>query len=111
MSAIAPETIEQVKAKYTGVELHLLSATVVGEKHQVIVKSPPPAEYQEFRDYLADDSKKTRAYERLLRSCVVHPETTGLDAMLSAKPGLTATFGSELIQIAGAVEDVEAKKL
>ena len=111
MPTITQETIDQVKAKHSGAELHLLTATVRGDRHEVIVKCPSAAEYQEFRDYLSDDGKKTRAYERLVRSCVVHPEMAGLDALLAQKPGLSTTFGSELTNIAGAVEDVEAKKL
>jgi len=98
--------IAELKVRH-GVDLHLL---VAADEH-CIATSPSPAQYQQFKDYAADDRKRTRALEMLTRACVVHPDPAGLEAMLGRKPGLATSFGGKLLELAGAVEEVEAKKL
>jgi hypothetical protein len=100
------DKITELKARHSE-ELHLLVAA--GE--HCIATSPSPAQYQQFKDYAADDRKRTRALEMLTRACVVHPDPAGLEALLGRKPGLATSFGGKLLELAGAVEEVEAKKL
>jgi hypothetical protein len=100
------DKITELKSKHGG-ELHLLVAA--GE--YCIATTPSPAQYQQFKDYAADDRKRTHALETLTRACVVYPDPAGLDVLLERKPGLATSFGGKLTELAGAVEEVEAKKL
>jgi regulator of sirC expression with transglutaminase-like and TPR domain len=88
-------------------EVYLLSAA--GE--HVVATVPSSAQFQQFKDYAADDRKRTRALETLTRACVVYPDALAMDVLLERRPGLATSFGSKLVELAGAVEDVEAKKL
>jgi hypothetical protein len=90
-----------------GDDIHLLSAA--GE--HVVATVPSSAQFQQFKDYAADDRKRTRALETLTRACVVYPDAIAMDVLLERRPGLATSFGSKLVELAGAVEDVEAKKL
>jgi hypothetical protein len=101
------EIVAKAKADNPNAELHLLTV----EDDQVIVRVPSGAAYQFFKDMASDDKKKTRALEELTRSCVVYPDATAFDALLERRPGLGTSFGGKLVELAGVVEEVEAKKL
>jgi len=107
---ISKEQLEQVvpelKKKY-GDDIHLITA----DGDQVIARVPSGEEYQRFLDMAADDRKKTHALDSLSRSCILFPAAAELDQLLAKRPGLTTSFGAKLTELAGAVEDVEAKKL
>lgn len=105
------EVLPGIKVKAGKQDVQLLSATVAGERHEIIAKVPGSPEFQAYRDMLNDESKRTRARDQLVRDCILYPDSAGLDTMLEKLPGLGTTFGNKLSELAGAVEDVEAKKL
>jgi hypothetical protein len=41
---------------------------------------------------------------------VLYPDKEAFDALLEKKPGLVMTFGEKLIELAGATQEVAAKK-
>lgn len=106
-----PEIVSKLKAANPGRELRLLTANADEEDFEVIVVSPDEAEFQEFKDAIADEAKSSRANPMLTRACVVYPPAADLDLLLQRKPGLGTSFGLKLQELAGAVKEVQAKKL
>lgn len=98
--------IEALKAKYPGAELHLL----VSKSAEVIAKVGK-SEVDMFRDLISQPGTKGRAMERFVRACIVHPTSEEMLALLERKPALVEKWGDQLLGIAGADEEVEAKKL
>jgi len=96
-------TLEKLRGEYGSI--HVREAA--GET--VVLRGPNRAEWNAFQAKAADENKRHKAPEALLRSCVVYPPPTDFDAMLDRKPGLVITFGTELMEIAGVVKDVEKK--
>ena len=89
-----------------------------GELHQleanglvVIVRKPSRGEYKRFMSEGADDRKRVNASENLVRTCVVWPERKVFDQMLEEFPGLAESYGFQVLEMAGAVEEASRKKL
>jgi hypothetical protein len=98
--------IEALKAKFPGVELIQMSSTSA-----TVVARVTKAEVDLFRDLYAQAGTKGRAMERFVRACIVHPGPDELLGIITKKPGLIEKWGDELMDAAGADEEVEAKKL
>lgn len=103
---IADDVIQKLKAQH-GDELHQLTAAGL----IFIARPPTRADYLRFTEMAADAKKRARAVEMLTRACIVYPEPDDFDALLERKPGLATSLGGELVELAGAVEEVEVKKL
>lgn len=69
----------------------------------IIVKRPSRAVWRKFQAKARGPGPLAQhdALEGLVRDCLVHPDPAGFDAMLEALPGLVATFGGELVELAG----------
>ena len=79
------DRLHDLKARH-GDDLHLLSAA--GE--HVVATVPSAAQFQQFKDYAADERKRTRALETLTRACVVYPDAEALDVLLGVGERLAA---------------------
>lgn len=90
-----------------GEDIHLL--TTSGE--QLIARSPTRAEFTRFVDESSETKRKARALETLTRACVLYPDAEALDALLEKRPGIGSSVAIKLVEIAGADQEVEAKKL
>lgn len=97
---------ETIRQKYDG-EMSLLEASGV----EVIVAPPDRATFSRFRDQLLDDKKRGRAFEGLVKACLLYPSPAELDAQLERKPALVMTFAEKLSEMAGSGAVVEEKKL
>lgn len=100
-------TIEDVKARHPGVELHLLTSGDAA----VIIRRPTRHDYARFRKHTADEHFRELALDSLVRSLVVHPDRAGFDAMLNDRPGLCEEFGAPVVELLGLTGKAEAKKL
>ncbi len=98
-------TIERLKAEHG--EVYLLEAAGVA----VVARPPSRAEYRRFRARALDEKNRADALEALTRACVVWPEQAEFDTLLEQKPALAEVFGAKLLELAGAVEEAEIKKL
>jgi len=104
---IPQSTIDEVKAANPGVELHLLG----NRFGQAIFRVPTAREYQLFVDQQQNPTTKGTAMKQLVVSCVVHPKREEFAALIASRPGLVATFGSDMLTIAGVTENEVQKKL
>lgn len=98
--------INELKAKHPGAELIQLSS-----KSATVVAKVGKAEVDMFRDLISQASTKSRAMERFVRACIVHPTSDEVLGILTRKPGLIEKWGEELLSEAGSNEEVETKKL
>ena len=98
--------VDSLKAKYPAADLILLTS----QSAEVVAKIGK-AEVDMFRELISTASTKARAMERFVRACIVHPSQDELLAILNKKPGLIEKWGEELLDEAGAAEEVERKKL
>jgi hypothetical protein len=97
--------LEELKSEHG--EVHVLSAG----GNEVVVKRPTKAMIERWQDTTAADRKRgPRATAVLVRECVVHPAHGAYDVMVEERPLLPMTFGEKVLEIAGAIQDCEAKK-
>lgn len=77
----------------------------------IVIKTPDDKIFQRFRDYGADDERRSVATKKLVQDTVVWPPKPEFDAMVKAQPGLSESWGSEVARIAGLTRVVESTKL
>ena len=99
------DTIQRLKAEHG--ELYELEV----RGYAVLFRPPRRAEYRRFRALALDEQKRAEALERLTRDCVVWPTPEEFDALLERLPALGEVIGAKLVELAGAMEEVEIKKL
>lgn len=102
---IDDQTLDALKAEH-GDELHVLDAA----GQTVVAKVPSRAEYQRFMATSSDKKKAEQALYNLAAGCIVHPPRAEWAAIADKRPGLPSTFASELLKLAGLVDEVDAKK-
>lgn len=97
--------LQQLKDQYGDIyELSAMDASVY-------VKAPSRPSVKRFFATISDDKRRFEALEQLLRDCVVDPSQDELDKLLDRKPGLVATFGGKLMELAGAQEEATFRTL
>ncbi|UZX16560.1 hypothetical protein KQ693_05890 [Thermus sp. PS18] len=99
------QTLERLRAEHG--EVYWVEAAGVG----LVVRPPRRAEYRRFRAMTLDPERRGDATERLVRDCVVWPSPEELDRILETRPALADAVASRLLELAGAVEEVQLKKL
>lgn len=104
---LTEDQIDELKAKH-GDNLHMIRTD---DDDMIVAKPPTKGTYDKYKAALFDNQKKTRAGEFLVRDCLVFPDKQTFAAMLEEKPALAETFSQKLLELAGARESVEAKKL
>jgi hypothetical protein len=102
---IDEQTLAELQAKHD--ELYEIT---VGE-HAVYVKMPSEEAYKVWKRSIMDEKKRPFAGDNLLRTCVVYPDTASFNALLTRRPFLTDAFANRLLELAGANEAGETKKL
>jgi hypothetical protein len=102
--------IEQLKGQCPDQKLREFSATVDAKEYVVYARKPSRAEYKRFRQDASDDRKKASALEMLVCSCVLYPDGAAFQALLDEAPGLSETFGEELLKACGLAVSADAKK-
>jgi hypothetical protein len=95
--------MERAKAEHG--EVYVLKA----KGHEVLVKLPGPAEWAGFLD--EREKRGSRALKGLFESCCLVPAKAELEQLLSKWPALGSVFGGKVWDLAGAAEEVEAKKV
>jgi hypothetical protein len=97
--------LEELKAEHG--EVHVLTAG----GNVVVIKRPTKPMIERWQDACTTDKKRgPKATATLVRECVVHPAPSVYDAMIEERPLLPMTFGEKVLEIAGAIQDCEAKK-
>jgi hypothetical protein len=102
--------IEQLKGQTLDGRLHEFAATVDGKEFVVYARRPSRAEYKRFRADINNEKKQAGAVEMLLSSCILHPNTAAFQAILEEAPGLSETFGEELLKVCGLAVSADSKK-
>lgn len=102
---ITEEELAALKAKFG--EINLLEAC----DEQVLVRTPPYAEWQRFFSMANDPDQRSNALDTLTRACIVYPDKAGVNKLLNLKPALGVTFGNEISELAGLAKKVSRKKL
>jgi hypothetical protein len=104
---ISEQQIAKAKAEHADTTLYLYT---VGED-QVVMKTPPPAEWTRFRTMYMDAAQRPRAMHALVYGCLVCPSAAEFGQMLERRPALCEVFGEKLSTAAGLGAEVEEKKL
>jgi hypothetical protein len=107
MAALGKEQLAKVRADNPGLELH----HIVAGDEEIVVKSPPRAEWKRFRAMYLDPAQRPLALETLLFGCLVHPDAAGLNAILERRPAFAEVFGEKLASAAGLGTEAVEKKL
>ena len=107
MAELDPAVVAKHKAAHAG-EVHLLTTKKSGI--QVLCKTPGEGEWARFLDERGDPKMKGRALRNLFLSCLLAPDPKEFYQVLGTKPALAEVFANELVEIAGATEEAEAKK-
>lgn len=102
---IPQDVIEELRAKHGAI----FSLKAGG--YEVVVKAAGRAQYRKFKQMTADPLKRPDSIEGLFRDCVVYPEPKAVEEMLALKPALAEVFGGEVLELAGAAEEVEKNAL
>jgi hypothetical protein len=97
--------IEELRAQHG--EVHILTAD---DQHTIVVRCPTAPEFERFEAHFADEKKAARALGQLVRDVVVWPSRDEYDEMLARRPGLRLAYAKDVLRIAGATVEVEAKK-
>lgn len=105
MQKLNQKTIDEVKSKNPGAEIHRLDAGEVS----VLVKAPDDAQWSSFSD--AKEKSNSRAFKQLVRDCLLWPTDDEYLDLLKTKPALSNLFGIELMGIAGLKEEATSKKV
>lgn len=90
--------VEDLKKKHGITQVHRHTAET-GE--QVYLRMPEVGVWRRFRSQLHDERKRADAPEIVLRSCLLHPDQAGFDAMIAERPGLLDFFAGCLLEMAG----------
>jgi hypothetical protein len=103
------DEITALKAKHAGADLRILH----NEDHdmEIVVKVPSGAEWTRFRSMQQDDAQAPIALKTLVLACIVQPGPDDFRRTLDKLPGLTETFGGELVKIAGVSRATSSRKL
>lgn len=105
-----PEKLDELKAEHG--EIYLIRHPD-GEFPPVIVKKPSKTEYNRFKSEASHDRKAVadKAVTGFFNRHVVYPARGDLDVILEQYPALEDAYGKKLLELAGMVENAEAKKL
>lgn len=106
MAELDPKIIEDLKTQH-GNDLHLLEHEDVA----LIVKRPGKAEYRRFKSQVDDARRQETASEDFVRACCVYPPAVDLASIFNRRYGLTDTFASRLIDLAGLSKDATSTPL
>ncbi len=106
---ISKEALASLKSEHGDVYV------ITAGGHEIVVRKPKRAEIKRWQDKSTsgkdgDRSKGIAATEQLVRDVLIYPPHDEYDLIVEDMPLLPMTFGGEVLQIAGAVSDVEAKK-
>jgi hypothetical protein len=107
---VTDEDIARLKAANPGVELHLLSAPEFGV--EVVVKSPPPAEWERYRFEQHDKpGQKYALLKQLVTLHTVHPPAQDLAILMARYPALVESLGAQIGEAIGLGTVVTRRKL
>jgi hypothetical protein len=104
-------TIDKLKKDNAGVELLHVSAPIMGETYEAVLRTPGSGEWARFMAQNRDDARKAQSFAVLLAACRVWPDAPAFQVMLDKRPGLNETFGAKLTAAAGLAQEAEVKKL
>lgn len=96
---ITEEQIAKHKAANPGAELHVISNADTGI--EVLVKVPNEGEWKRFRTMGSDDAQRPLALRQLVLACIQEPSPAEFMGILAQRPGLSETFGADLVELAG----------
>lgn len=81
--------------------------TVLGP---VAFRSCKRAEYERYNSLLFDDKKRPKAFESLVKTCVVYPDANTFESYLDKKPGIVSTCLNAVLELSGVETEAETKK-
>ena len=106
---LSEAAIAELKSKYPGVELDLITAP---DKSEVVVRAPDQITYARFIAE-ATNEKKDRAtsMRAYAMQCTVYPTPAAAEALFAKYVAFPGAIAKHLNDMAGAVEELDAKKL
>ena len=109
MSELDEAAVTELKSKYPGVDLMNVKAP---DGTRVVIKTPEAGVWQKHvADTLDDKKDKTIVMNALALQCVVYPDRQSMAAMLAKYPAYSSTLTNQLRQMAGQLDELDAKKL
>jgi hypothetical protein len=96
---ITEEQIAKHRAAKAGIEMHVISNSDTGI--EVLVRVPDEGAWKRFRAMGSDDAQRPMALRQLVLDCLLEPTPAEFLGILAHRPGLSETFGADLVEIAG----------
>lgn len=107
---ITDKQIETHKAANPGVQLEVLRNEDLDI--EILVKPPSRAEWSRFRAMVNEDGQRPQAMRTLLLNCILEPSRGDFEAgPLSTYPGLSESFGADLVKMAGVNASTTRRKV
>jgi hypothetical protein len=76
----------------------------------IVVKTPKEAAFQSFQKKMQTDKTEASDYWTLVKTALVYPDKTALDAIVQAAPGMLIQAANACIQLAAATKQEAAGK-
>lgn len=109
----APEVGEELISEAEAQQLRAKHGefTVVKTKQGVVaLRCPSRAEYQRYNALIFDEKKRPQAFEALVTTCIVKPDSKTYLSWLEKSPGITETCLNAVLELAGVEKDAQTKK-
>lgn len=85
--------------------------TVVKTKCGVVaLRCPSRAEYTRYNSLIFDEKKRPQAFEALVTTCIIKPDSKTYLSWLEKAPGITETCLNAVLELAGVEKDAQTKK-
>jgi hypothetical protein len=109
MGELSEAAIEKLKQDNSGHELRLVMCP---DGSEMVVKSPDKTTYNMFMADVTNDRKdKAVSMEAYAKRCVVYPDRSSVDTVFTRYPAFSANIAKLLNEMAGSVDELDAKKL
>ncbi len=109
MRELSEAAIAELKSQYPDVDMMNVKAP---DGSRVVIRTPESSVWQQHVANSIDDRKdKTIAMNALALQCVVYPPREIMVSMLAKYPAYSSTLTNQLRQMAGQLDELDAKKL
>lgn len=109
MAELSEAAIAELKSKFQGVDMALITAP---DGSELVVRAPDKTTYNMFMADVTNERKdKAVSMEAYAKRCVVYPDRAIVDSLFTRYPAFSANIAKHLNEMAGSVDELDVKKL
>jgi hypothetical protein len=75
-----------------------------------VFRSCTRQEYARYNSMIFDEKKRPQAFEALVSTCIVKPDSKTFGSWLDKSPGITETCLNAVLELSGVERDAQTKK-